>query len=302
MSREIGGEPVRYDDRPSVLMFAASGVEMDDAREGTALAGCRIRGEVVIGEDAAGLEATPAADAAFLRLLREDPAADGLLRRLDEDAAAARCGVVVECGTAEAIDQVFALAAHVIQICAPKPLERAIHIALAARRPLSRLNDIGRDRPPDVLQRLSQEVGRIAHILASLSEEEAAVAAMDAPPDEEDFQLTAGQVRAIIRVRRLREHFFAGDLFADPAWDIVLDLMAARLEQERVAVSSLRIAANVPPTTALRWIKRLTDEGLLVRVADPQDGRRVYIELSESAARAVGAYLQAAQRVAPFPA
>ncbi len=47
----------------------------------------------------------------------------------------------------------------------------------------------------------------------------------------------------------------------------------------RVAVSSLCIAAAVPATTALRWIKALTDRGLFVRAADPQDGRRVYIEL-----------------------
>jgi hypothetical protein len=44
----------------------------------------------------------------------------------------------------------------------------------------------------------------------------------------------------------MREQFFGPDLFADPAWDILLDLYAARLEQQRVAVSSLCIAAAVP--------------------------------------------------------
>jgi hypothetical protein len=41
------------------------------------------------------------------------------------------------------------------------------------------------------------------------------------------------------------------DLFADPGWDILLDLYAARQEGKQVSVSSLCIAAAVPPTTAL---------------------------------------------------
>jgi DNA-binding MarR family transcriptional regulator len=77
---------------------------------------------------------------------------------------------------------------------------------------------------------------------------------------------------------------------------MLLDLYAARLEGSRVAVSSLCIAASVPATTALRWIKALTDKGLFVRQADPQDGRRVYIGLSDEAAQAMGRYLAAVQR------
>ena len=95
----------------------------------------------------------------------------------------------------------------------------------------------------------------------------------------------------------MREQFLGQDLFADPAWDILLDLYAAQLEQQRVAVSSLCIAAAVPATTALRWIKTLTEMGLLVRTADPHDGRRVYIELSETAADGLEAYFVSAQRV-----
>jgi DNA-binding MarR family transcriptional regulator len=78
---------------------------------------------------------------------------------------------------------------------------------------------------------------------------------------------------------------------------MLLDLMAARVEMQRVAVSSLCIAAAVPPTTALRWIKSLCDQGLFVRVADPEDGRRVFIELSAETATMMEAYLKAVQRM-----
>nr|WP_047168570.1 winged helix DNA-binding protein [Sphingomonas sp. Y57] len=100
-------------------------------------------------------------------------------------------------------------------------------------------------------------------------------------------------IREMIRARRQRDELFGAGLFADPAWDMLLDLMAARLERRPVAVSSLCIAAAVPATTALRWIKQLTEAGLLRRVADPDDGRRVFIELTDHAAAAMDAYFAA---------
>ena len=90
----------------------------------------------------------------------------------------------------------------------------------------------------------------------------------------------------------MRNRFFDAELFADPAWDIMLDLMAARLEGAKVSVSSLCIAAAVPATTALRWIKTMTDAGYLERRSDPTDARRVYIHLSEETARKMSQYIR----------
>lgn len=97
-------------------------------------------------------------------------------------------------------------------------------------------------------------------------------------------------VRRIIRQRQLRARFIEGNLFADPAWDMLLDLTAARAEHVRVSVSSLCIASGVPPTTALRWIAQMTDAGLLERVEDEADRRRAFIGLTERAADAMARY------------
>lgn len=102
----------------------------------------------------------------------------------------------------------------------------------------------------------------------------------------------AAFLRAMLRARRLRDDYFRGGLFGDPVWDMLLDLMAARLEGKTVSVSSLCIAAAVPPTTALRWIGTQTTKGLLVRDSDPGDRRRVNLALSERTARAMGAWLR----------
>lgn len=127
-----------------------------------------------------------------------------------------------------------------------------------------------------------------------------AIAPIDTPPqamEKATVAITATQVRDMLRARRIRADFMPGDLFADPAWDMMLDLLAARLEQERVSVSSLCIAAAVPPTTALRWIRTLTDKGLVVRQADPHDGRRVFIALAQDAADALIRWFGASRRL-----
>ncbi len=184
----------------------------------------------------------------------------------------------------------------------PDQAEEVAGLGLASARPRHWVRDIGNEQASPRLQQLSDDVRRIAVALDRISSEE--MRNGDAPARGADGRearvIDAGTVRAIIRARRLREQFFGPDLFADPAWDILLDLFAARLEKQRVAVSSLCIAAAVPATTALRWIKTLTDIGLLVRAADPQDGRRVYIELAPQAADGLEAYLKAAQRISPL--
>jgi len=95
----------------------------------------------------------------------------------------------------------------------------------------------------------------------------------------------ATRVRQIIRLRRLRERYFGEDLFADPAWDMMLDLMVAQLEGKRVTVTSVCAAAAVPTATALRRLKALTAKGIVERARDPGNRRRTYLNLSEDTQR-----------------
>ena len=103
-------------------------------------------------------------------------------------------------------------------------------------------------------------------------------------------------VRKIIRQRQLRARFFDGELFADPAWDILLDLAAARAEHRRVSVTSLCIASGVPPTTALRWIGQMIEDGLLARTDDEADRRRAFVVLTDKAVDAIARYFFEAGR------
>lgn len=183
----------------------------------------------------------------------------------------------------------------------PGEVDFAAAIALAAGAKGLLLSDVARDVDALRLQRLADEVGRIARTLATLSAAaplpNSAVADMHPMFVGEPVALetgpTASEVRGLIRMRRMRDRFFDKELLADPAWDMLLDLMAARLEQVQVAVSSLCIAACVPPTTALRWIKNMTEAGLFERVSDPDDGRRIFIRLSDASAAAMSRFFAA---------
>jgi len=102
----------------------------------------------------------------------------------------------------------------------------------------------------------------------------------------------AGLARAIIRARAARRQFFDTHLFADPAWDMLLELYALESEGHRVSVSKLSVAAGVPGTTGLRWIDKLESERLVVRTGDPLDGRRFWVELSALGSRIMREYLE----------
>ena len=104
--------------------------------------------------------------------------------------------------------------------------------------------------------------------------------------------VTEHSIRALLRLRRSRAHFFDEELFADPAWDMLLELYAAELGQFRVSITSLSAAASVPGTTALRWIGVLERKGLINRRPDPMDGRRYFMELSATGLKAMEDYFR----------
>lgn len=284
-----------YSSAQVLLLFADSEEGLDQARAAAQRAGCRIAAESPVAGGAERFEAQIAADAALLTTTGPSDDFDALLGRIGEAARAGRmAGVVV--APFEMIDAIAAadLPAEVDHLCDPTEAQLERALARAVERAPSRLHDIGRAEA-SLLQQLSEDAARIASVLASLSGEEAIG---EGANDGDEPAVDAAFVRGIIRARRLRDQFFRGELFANPAFDTLLDLYAARLEGRRVAVSSLCIAASVPATTALRWIRALTEKGLFVRNADPNDGRRVYIGLSDDAARAMGRYLGAVQKAA----
>ena len=102
--------------------------------------------------------------------------------------------------------------------------------------------------------------------------------------------MEAKWVRNLLRARARRCDFIRPNLFSDPAWDMLLALYAAELEQVRLTIAGLTRASRVPATTALRWMEALLREGLIQRKNNPLDGRQIFVELSPNGVQAMKAY------------
>lgn len=90
--------------------------------------------------------------------------------------------------------------------------------------------------------------------------------------------------RVMYRNRRARNRHFDDSLFAEPRWDILLDLFVAGEEGRAISVSSACIGAAVPHATALRHLGTLQQKGLVIRSADPRDARCQHVRITDSAA------------------
>ena len=111
--------------------------------------------------------------------------------------------------------------------------------------------------------------------------------------DEPGCTPSIAQLKQLLAARRARSTFFGSHLFADPAWDILLQAYVALLEKEPLLVSTICRESVVPATTALRWISILEQEGLLAKRHDPGGDRRWQLEMSPSGRVAMELYLEA---------
>jgi DNA-binding MarR family transcriptional regulator len=141
----------------------------------------------------------------------------------------------------------------------------------------SRKADLIRERLGAAL-RLVDEIAGVPHAISS------------------NDPVTDRDIRSIIKQRRNRDHFFGAELFADPAWDILLHLYAAYLSQHRLSVGDLCDGAAVPPTTALRWLAQLEEKGFVERRQDPVDGRRFFVSLTVTARESMENYFRTIPR------
>lgn len=226
------------------------------------------------------------------------------LSRLDGLAAGRDLALVVAIGS----DQIDVTAAGLMMsrhqiLCDPSPGDWIGAIAVAQGTSDLAMHDRISENEAARLARLNAEVARIADVLARLSKHDepsapAVVAEVGLDFASEpggEHPITAADIRQIVRARRLRDRYVGPGLFEDPAWDMMLDLYAAHLERAHVSVSSLCIAAAVAPTTALRWIARLTEAGMFERRPDPFDRRRAFMSLTDRGLDAMRRYAAMAQ-------
>lgn len=284
---------VHYSDSAPLLLIASSEAAMVRADRAAQSTGLRVGARLPIDAAQQRLNLQGATTALWIELDSDfGQPMDDLLSRVSRDVAGGRYSAVVS-ATADLVDVVAAsLGSSDVQLIVDaNDVERTAAFALASCELPLGIGDVASDSNAERLRQLSEEVSRIASTLARLSTGPGAPVRTSAQPTSGDIPpLSADVVRSVIRARRLRARYFRDELFADPAWDMLLDLLQAEIAQLRVPVSSLCIAAAVPATTALRWLKTMVSEGLFLRRADPHDGRRVFVELAPETSQALRRY------------
>jgi len=83
----------------------------------------------------------------------------------------------------------------------------------------------------------------------------------------------------LYRAIRIRDERLGTDLFADPAWNILLDLTIAH-GRRMLSVSAACLGARSAHATAMRYLTALIKRGIVCREADPTDGRRNFVKLT----------------------
>ncbi len=96
----------------------------------------------------------------------------------------------------------------------------------------------------------------------------------------------------LLKARRKRDAIFGAELFEDPAWNIMLDLYSSTLHGKTVTVSDLCVASGTSATTALRRLAVLADLGLIERIPDMHDRRRVLIAQTGSGREAMDQFTE----------
>lgn len=148
----------------------------------------------------------------------------------------------------------------------------------------------------------NSELRKLGERLILLSDSESVDVAtdryVDQPDDHDEYDesVLVQIARSFYKIRRMRTRTLPVDLFAEPAWDMLLDLFIQRSNGRRVTITSLCIASGVPSTTALRWITGLIESGLVTRVESEQDRRKAYIVLTERGFREMRSILVEAIR------
>ena len=218
---------IEYVTGSSILLFGNDAERRN--RIGTAVeaAGGRVSAALDLAHAVQRISEHAAPDGVVIAFEDEDAAlAEELLDALEQGARGQRFTSIALIGP-DLIDLAAARAPHgdITLLCEADSHDVAAALGRLVSRRGTLLHDISADSAPVKLRELSEQVVRIARTLEALSGRENAERRLISGEGEEGeprlSRVEAPTIRAMIRARRVREQFFGGEIFADPAWDML---------------------------------------------------------------------------------
>lgn len=183
----------------------------------------------------------------------------------------------------------------------PKTLRESVQHALTRAESIRQVRATTGDSPgarelqqiADTAKALAEDMRRtIEHDAGRREGGPAAPAA--ARPEETSLRT----LKLLQKLQEARSSIFGEAVMPEPAWEMLAELMRARLAGQHLSVTSLALSSKSPMTTALRRIEDLIQGGLAARMPDPADRRRTYVELTPEGMARMQLFLEGFARTA----
>jgi DNA-binding MarR family transcriptional regulator len=97
--------------------------------------------------------------------------------------------------------------------------------------------------------------------------------------EEPSSEALLGRAETILRIRAARERLLGRAAIGEPAFDLLLHLYV-RSGQKEASLTGLATAAEVPHSSAVRWVRYLADKGLVELKESKLDRRATCVELT----------------------
>lgn len=110
-------------------------------------------------------------------------------------------------------------------------------------------------------------------------------------PRSDSLEISGEALTNHIWAWQQRACYLPSELFSDPAWGMLLEILQAEVEKRRATITRLCKASGVSTTTAVRWLKALEDHDLVIRKVDHSDGAE-FAELTPKASEALRRYFR----------
>jgi DNA-binding MarR family transcriptional regulator len=93
--------------------------------------------------------------------------------------------------------------------------------------------------------------------------------------------------RYMLRLRKAAKSCFGPPVLSEPAWSLMLALYTADAARKQLHIGSVAKRADVPRSTALRWLTKLQQSGFVMLEPEPSDKRAIRVRMTEDGAEAM---------------
>lgn len=184
----------------------------------------------------------------------------------------------------------------------PKSLRESVQHALTRAESVRQVRSASTDTAgarelqqiADTAKALAEDMRRTIEQDSSNRRESAGAAHGAARPEDSSLRT----LKLLQKLQEARSSIFGEAVMPEPAWEMLAELMRARLAGQHLSVTSLALSSKSPMTTALRRIEDLIQGGLAARMPDPTDRRRTYVELTPEGMARMQLFLEGFARTA----